>query len=584
MSIDYLATFPVPQHLLPEKLRRLLSPIGLDPQERVEVTVLFEERDEDRARDETVHLVMAAAPEAAVDALEVLEAGSNGVVSYSVPGLRNKGDSADFAPSVSGHDYIVASWGDGSFYTYSLAEKVWMALGLTASCVGNDEQRLVYDDLGLPEFGVAEGEISAKYHWEASRNVSWQMSNEYLRKYLWMRGAVGVRSFYYSAVLQDTPGLRALMAGKSHLDLKTAGTWCEGDIREYKGGLLLQVWATVAAVSCELCPEQTAEGLKWSGLEGPMTHARANAQLHDGRVFLDDRFLERYEQNTFYDSMPNRYGDTNPSYRGQWAFSDCVRVGRNLIRVPIRELYKPKPDREIVHVHRFVVDEGRVAGMDLKEEHIVAKTQRLLDQLLDLGDNLSKLGEAVGVPREPVELIGFSRAELEANWWTAYPQLCRLAQVAPLSMTQQAFLARCKSLHELWQKVPDGFVRQLLRKAGCPAEKVKGLASLKLLQGLLNTVEHLDSQQETVDAFVRTEEPETWANKNERMAPLFLTNDLRIADAHDAFGKELATLQTLGFDTATVSQGYGRALDFVFDGVIGSFEAVNGPMKRLLER
>ena len=68
------------------------------------------------------------------------------------------------------------------------------------------------------------------------------------------------------------------------------------------------------------------------------------------------------------------------------------------------------------------------------------------------------------------------------------------------------------------------------------------------------------------------------------MAPLFLTNDLRIADAHDAFGKELATLQTLGFDTATVSQGYGRALDFVFDGVIGSFEAVNGPIKRLLER
>lgn len=129
MPIDYLATFPVPHQLLPEKLRRLLSPIGLDPQERVEVSALFEAKDAGGKREEVVHLVMAAVPEAAVDTLEVLEAGSNGVVSYSVPSLREKGNCAEFAPSVSGYDYIVASWGDGSFYTYSLAEKVWMALG-----------------------------------------------------------------------------------------------------------------------------------------------------------------------------------------------------------------------------------------------------------------------------------------------------------------------------------------------------------------------------------------------------------------------------------------------------------------------
>ena len=137
MPIDYLATFPVPHHLLPEKLRRLLSPIGLDPQERVEVSALSEEKDVSGKRDEVVHLVMAAVPEDDVDNLEVLEAGSNGVVSYSVPSLREKGNCAEFAPSVSGYDYIVASWGDGSFYTYSLAEKVWMALGLTATCLGN---------------------------------------------------------------------------------------------------------------------------------------------------------------------------------------------------------------------------------------------------------------------------------------------------------------------------------------------------------------------------------------------------------------------------------------------------------------
>ena len=424
MPTDYLATFPVPHHLLPEKLRRLLSPIGLDPQERVDVSALSEEKSASGIRDEAVHLVMAAVPGADVDNLDVLEAGSNGVVSYSVPSLREKGNCAEFAPSVSGYDYIVASWGDGSFYTYSLAEKVWMALGLTATCLGNDKQRLVYDDLGLPEFGVAEGEVSANYHWEVSRNVCWRMSNEYLRKYLWMRGAVGVRSFYYSALMPETPELLALMAGQDHIDLKSEANWFDGDIRKDEHGLLLQVWATVAAVSCELCPEQTAVGLEWPGLDGPMTRARANAQLHGGRIYLDDRFLERYEQSSFYESMPNRHGGTNPSYRGQWAFSDCVRVGRNLIQVPIRELYKPKPDREIVHAHRFVVDEGRIAGTDLNEEHVVSKTMRLLDQILDLGDNLSKLSEAVGIPREPAELVGFSRrsrSQLVDQLPTAFP-------------------------------------------------------------------------------------------------------------------------------------------------------------------
>jgi len=181
-------------------------------------------------------------------------------------------------------------------------------------------------------------------------------------------------------------------------------------------------------------------------------------------------------------------------------------------------------------------------------------------------------------------VVGFARAEIEANWWTSYPQLCRLAQVAPLGMTQQTFLARCKSLHEVWQRVPDGFMRQLLRKAGCPAGEVKGLGSLKLVQGLLNIVEQLDAQQESVEAFVRDAEPETWAEKNDRIAPLFLTNDLRIADAHEAFGRALATLESLGFDTASVNQGYGRALDFVFDGVIGAFVAINGPIARVLAR
>ena len=124
-----------------------------------------------------------------------------------------------------------------------------------------------------------------------------------------------------------------------------------------------------------------------------MTHHRANEMLNDVTVYLDDRFLEKYEQSGFFDSTPvNVHGQwhCSPSYLGQWGFTDCVRVGRNLIRVPMRELYKPKPDREIVHAHGFALSAAQVQAFDQAEEHVAAKTDRFVAQLLDLGDGLAQ--------------------------------------------------------------------------------------------------------------------------------------------------------------------------------------------------
>ncbi|MFX3602240.1 hypothetical protein [Xanthomonas arboricola] len=317
-----------------------------------------------------------------------------------------------------------------------------------------------------------------------------------------------------------------------------------------------------------------------------MTHARADALVGHDPVYLDDRFLQKYEQSVFYDSTPAYVWEQwycSPSYRGQWAFTECRRVGRNLIQVPMRELYKPKPDREIVHARSFAVDPADLAHVDLDEEHVVAKVQRLLDALLRLGDGLSALGTIVGLNKSPVELIGFDRAEVAANGWLAYPALGRLAQVAPLNMTQQMFLARCKSLHELWQGVPNGYLKSLLERAGCPRVAVKEVGSIKLLQALLNVIERLNTHEEASDAFASDREPEGWKDHNEAMAPLFLNNDLRIADAHETVEQCLTTLRQLGFDTANVNAGYGRSLDFVIDGVITALRKVATEIETLFD-
>lgn len=176
--------------------------------------------------------------------------------------------------------------------------------------------------------------------------------------------------------------------------------------------------------------------------------------------------------------------------------------------------------------------------------------------------------------------------DMTAQWLAgarmAYPALSRLAQVAPLDMSQQMFLARCKSLHEVWQRVPNGYLKSLLEGAGCPRAAVKDLGSLKLLQALLNVIERLNAHEEASDAFASGTEPEGWRDRSEALAPLFLNNDLRIADAHEAVEQCLATLQRLGFDTANVNAGYGRALDFVMDGVIDALETVAAAIGKLL--
>ncbi|MDC5706157.1 hypothetical protein [Vibrio europaeus] len=580
--------FPLPEESLPFRLRELLKPIGSSPDLRVEVACM-QESNLYEANAECLHLQMAVVAEQNYTPIDVLREASDGVVAFSVPSGDNKGCSEGFLPTLSGYDYLVASWGNGSFYTYNLSEKVWMTLGLTPRCIGNDKQRLVYDALDVPEFDIAEGEISTEHQWSLKRNVCWTMSNEYLRRYLWLRGAIGVRVFFYQVQLEDTPLLRDTLNGSTHIVLKPKeGTqWYELDLREHNGGILLQLWASVEAVKPELCPEQDAESLAWSERDIPMTYSRANAIRDNRCVYLDDRFLEKYEQSKFYDTTPvkmyNRW-HSNPSYKGQWSFTNCHRIGRNLIRVEMRELYKPKPSREIVHAHSYVVDKDTVDQLDLSEEHIVIKVDRLVKALVRVGDGLSVLGESVGQLYSTDELIGFDKLELRANGWLNYPSLSRLAQVAPLNMTQQQFLSRCKNVHEVLQKVPNGFLKSLLRHAGCSSAEIKNFGSLKLLQSLLNIVELLNKERETVECFQSENAPMGWNEQNEVLSPLFLNNELRIADAHDAIKKCIDALQALGFDTASLSVGYGRALDFVLDEISRSITYVAEQLESLVNQ
>lgn len=585
--LDYLKDFPISAEFLPARFRALLEPIGIQPSLKVDVGS-FTEHDLYGPTSEIVLMAMAVVPDDVAPSPVLYT--EQGLVAYSVPELGEKGTRKIFTPGINGYDYIVASWGSGLFYTYNLAEKVWMALGLTPRCIGNEQQRIIYDDPKLPEFAVAEGEISSQFYFKASRNVRWTMSNEYLRKYLWLRGARGVRQFYYQAMLPDSAFLKGLVGDQKVFVLGDEEKWFNGDLRkdEEGNGYLLQVWATVEAVSCQLCPTPSAEKLIWPGIEKPITTHTVRNDMFGEAVYLSDRFLEKYEQNSLYDSTPAGQAKVwynNPSYSGQWAFSGCLRVGRNLIRVPIRELYSGVPTRELLHAHSNAVLPEVAEAFDKAEEHVVSLTDRFAHQLLALGRNLSALAGSVGIAKAAQDIVGLSDDQIKNEGWWSYPYLARLAHVAPLEMTQREFLSRCKSIHEVYQRIPDDFLRKLLQAAGVPRDKLVKLKSLKLLEALMNVLTLLDAQEDPLDAFSNEDEPEGWNNRNSRIAMLFVASDLRNAYAHDSSGAEvMVRLQDQGFDTASLSQGHGLALDVVFKGVIEALIAINHPLHRILAR
>lgn len=584
---NYLDQFPIDSALLPLRLQLLLQPVGKNPDLRVDVTTRFE-HDPYGPAQEHLHMIMALAPDSSPGKVGQFREVGNGVVYSSEPYVTEQGGLKDFNISVSGLDYVILSRGGGSYYGYQLAEKVIVALGLTPRLLGGEHQKLIYDDLSLPEFGVAEGEVSTEYHYTSKRNVNWTMSNEYLRRYLWMRGAYGTRLFFYQALLPDQQGLRDHMGGKRHIRITPEDGWYDLDIREHNGSLLIQVWAMIHAIEPELCTTPSAEGLIWPGVDGPMTEVRANALTAVEPVYLVDRFLEKYEQSSFFDTVPwkdERTWRCSPSYGGQWSFTDCVRVGRNLIWVPMRELYKPKPDREIVHAHAHALDPEKVKELDRTEEHVVSKTGRFVEQLLRLAELLSALGQHFGDTRYASDFVHISRKEVRANGWHSYPELCRLAQVAPLDMTEQAFLSRCKSIHELWQQIPNAYLRDLIIHAGHARKTLneRNFASLRMLQGLTNILDRLNRNGESLDGFSAGAEPNDLEARNAALAPLFINNDLRIVDAHNA-GGALALLEKLGFDVASTNEGYGRALDHVFDGVIDAFGYINRQLETIMLR
>ena len=242
MKINYIEDFPIPEGLLPEKLKLLLKPISEENTQDIEVTTFFEDK------EEVIHMLTITPPRKSRHLSYNLYENQTGLV-FSVDDRRESlGFYSKFSPLVDGkYDYVVASSGDGQFFSYSLSEKVWMLLGLTPRCIGGDKQELIYDDPRAPEMKIAYGPASMEYHCNPKRNVHWKMSSKHLKHYLWLRGAKATRRFFYqSRIIKSSEIVRLIGEGSTkNIKSSTGIDWYSIDLINEGDQIIMRVWASI---------------------------------------------------------------------------------------------------------------------------------------------------------------------------------------------------------------------------------------------------------------------------------------------------------------------------------------------------
>ena len=319
-----------------------------------------------------------------------------------------------------------------------------------------------------------------------------------------------------------------------------------------------------------------------------MTKNRSSGYKRDEYVYIDDKFLEKYERNSMFDCTPFKmYGSFNssPSYGGQWSFQDCKRIGRNMLKVSIYELYRGVPTQQIIHAHKHAITIVDAKSFSVDEEHIVCKSFRLLETLLDLSEKLSALAMVANNTNiQPTDFIPFDRLEYDNEGIRNFPIIKKLAQVAPLDMYEQDFLARCKTLNEILGRFKPVPLRKVLLALGAEEDKIIKINGIRLFQALSNILDKHNGKSESHELLHIAAKDINITSRNTRIAPLFINNDLRNAEAHESIGKSLEHLEKLGFDISSVSEGYGYALDYILDSVTNALIDLNSSITSAIHR
>jgi hypothetical protein len=256
----------------------------------------------------------------------------------------------------------------------------------------------------------------------------------------------------------------------------------------------------------------------------------------------------------------------------------CRRVGRDHIALELRKLYEGAQFSVIKHYWGYAVKESSVPvpKSDAEKRNIGIRAREVVNGYLKYMKAIEEICDAAGLSSTAAEIGGLSESEINYKGWWTFPELGRLGNVVPLTMTYQQFLARCKNIFAVFEGLKSGPLRSLLRTLGIPKDQVKE-EGLKLSAFLcqLATI----AKKEHWGLIADAEEVVKNFDKDARLdfyKPIFALNGLRLADAHAlSVGDPTAqasNLKVFDIEPDRFKTGWGLALDRVYDEIAKSLQ------------
>lgn len=410
---------------------------------------------------------------------------------------------------------------------------------------------------------------------------------DYIKDYAALRGMALVQVFFAQRSGEITPEIKGRLGAERcwvqetpgrRLDLRR-NTWRGGITAQVEGIRLLTAPPAMAPITSKYFDYGE---MNWPGIEAPVSGESRWYEL-PGEVFVADKVLGEYEGDSRYTINPTT---GSVSYGGQWAVSDCRRVGRDIIAVELRKLYEGAPPDVVRIWNRHAVCQP-AAAVSFRE-NVATRTEFIFTSLCDLGASLSAAASVLlGEESEIRDIIGLEpNLVAEGDWWRL-ADVEKVTRHIPLDISEEQFLQRAADLHQLVvERLPERRLRRLLHSIGVDPDEIKSLKSIKLLQRICEIVQTADR----VGLAIRADYAEVQRRRVESPPPtstaiLQVLDSLRQAKSHrgEAKSRERVdeALEFLGFARAGVKTGWGRVEDELYDKTHAALRDIAAVLQRI---
>ena len=486
---------------------------------------------------------------------------------------------------------LVLGWTNNNRTAMVLDPKFTMTYGLMPRALGDGS--IHWDDPAAPEFDLAIVDPPSVYEDLRVSNTRTLVSKAHLQDYLSLRGMCLVQVYYETrSAIQDT-AIQAALGSESRrivrLRDREIDFWRNSD-----GTYTAQVWGARVVAKPGALPITVDDldhvGLQWPGRPAPVTHGDARKLLPHDWVYVSDTVLGAYEGRPDFDIHPESGG---VSFGGQWSVGFCGRVGRDVIRVELKKLHEGTPDRVIRHWHAHAVaPRSEFQGAQaFGARNVAIRTRELVCALVDLGERLSALRQALGSKAgSGSDFVGLDRTHLDYVGWWKGALVEPVARHVPLDMVRDVFLDRCLDLDKLAIEVlPERFLRPMVRKVGAPQDDIDVFRGLKLLDRLACLAQvaneaGLSLAQAGSEIVTRFHRDGT--NPAQPLTHLFVISDLRQIKGHrkdEVDARVKKALARVGIDVQMAAGGWGTVLDRIYDGAIKDLVFVGDTLARTLK-